>query len=79
MSYKIITDFAYCPTRREEFHGYQCRRRMLARYRDLVEIAETSADHISQIRVLGTVGNKTDTVLFWCRTRVPRERERAAA
>ena len=79
MSYKIITDFADCPTRCEEFRGYQCRRRMLARYRDLVETAEASADHISQIRVLGTVGNKTDTVLFWCRTRVPRERERAAA
>jgi len=79
VSYKIITDFTDSPTRCEGFHGPGCRGRMMSRYHDLVEIAETSADHISQIRVLGTVGNKTDTFLFWRRTRLPRERERAAA
>jgi hypothetical protein len=44
-----------------------CRARMMRRYQDLVKIAETAADYIRQIHVLGTAGNKINTVEFWCR------------
>jgi hypothetical protein len=68
--YKILTDFTDRPTRCEEFRGPRCRGHMLARYEELVQVAETSADHIRQIHVLGTVGNKIHTVLFWRRAAV---------
>ena len=64
MSYKITITSTIDPAQRcEEFRGPGCRRIMLARYRDLVAIAPQS--DIREIVVLGTVGNKLDTVLHW--------------
>ena len=64
MSYKITITSAIDPAQRcEEFRGPGCRRIMLARYNDLVAVASQS--DIREIVVLGTVGNKLDTVLHW--------------
>jgi hypothetical protein len=64
MSYKIIVDNPDHPERCEEHRGPGCRARMLRRWHELVRLAEQTAA-IRRIEVIGTVGNKLDTVLLW--------------
>jgi hypothetical protein len=53
------------------FRGPGCRKAMLEWWRDHLHRAEAGED-IRSIRVLGTVGNKTDIVLEWPQARAAR-------
>jgi hypothetical protein len=67
VSYTVIINFVKAPTRREEFRGVGCRGRMLRRYHDLVQAAESSSSQILQIDVLGTIGDNIETMEHWRR------------
>jgi hypothetical protein len=53
------------------FRGPGCRKAMLEWWRDRLRRAKAGED-IRSIRVLGTVGNKTDIVLEWPQARAAR-------
>jgi hypothetical protein len=58
------------------FRGPGCRKAMLEWWRDHLHRAEAGEDFCS-IRVLGTVGNKTDIVLEWPQARARPQLQKA--